>query len=452
MVSKSVIGRMLMLYAGRSSSLLVAFVFLPIYSRMLGASQFGSVAVILSFQALLVMMDLGMSTLLGREVSISSNDKSGLVKLLRSAELSLSVFYGGLFFIAFSVKLVVADLLISWGALIAVVLLFWLMVLQNLYYSMLIANSRYASGSALQVLGVSLRAIITVISICVFSATLDVFIYTQLMVTVLHWWVSRIFIMSDLSAGKPAFQNAEWPSLSDAFTLTKAGGALVIFSAAGAAVTQLDKPVISLFTSAASVAPYYLASLLCMAPISILAGPVSQYFQPLMLRAAASGVGSDARRIITKFSICVFLVTALPTFILWWFRDPIINAWVGPDANNELISTYLAILLPGVAIGAFGFIPYSLLIYAKDFRFQALMSALLTVVTLAMTVLAASAGDIKAICYVYSAYHASSTIMSWIRAMTLAEVKDYARVSALMVSSTVLLFVAVVALLFFLLV
>lgn len=452
MMSMSVIGRMLMLYAGRSSSLLVAFVFLPLYSRMLGASQFGSIAVILSFQALLVMMDLGMSTLLGREVSVSNNDRSTLVKLLRSAELSLSGFYGILIFCALGLKFSILSLAISWSAIVAVVLLFWLLVLQNLYYSMLIADRKYTLGSALQVVGVTLRGIVTTLALYVFSATLDMFIYTQLAVTVLHWWISRSLVMKNFSANEPAVAKDAWPTLLDAFNLTKAGGALVLFSAAGAAVTQLDKPVISMFISAASVAPYYLASLLCMAPISILAGPVSQYFQPLVLRAAASSVSTDARKIIARFSLSVFLVTALPTFILWWFRDPIIELWVGPNANNELISTYLAILLPGVAIGAFGFIPYSLLIYAKDFRFQATMSALLTVVTLATTVLAASREDIKAICYVYSAYHASSTILSWLRAMTLTDVKMYARVSALLVFSAVSMFVAAVGLLFFLLV
>ncbi|MDD0982933.1 lipopolysaccharide biosynthesis protein [Pseudomonas shahriarae] len=448
----SVIGRMLMLYAGRSSSLLVAFVFLPLYSRMLGASQFGSIAVILSFQALLVMMDLGMSTLLGREVSVSNNDRSTLVKLLRSAELSLSGFYGILIFCALCLKFSILSMAISWSAIVAVVLLFWLLVLQNLYYSMLIADRRYILGSTLQVMGVTLRAGVTALALYVFSATLDMFIYTQLAVTILHWWISRSLVMKNLSTSAPTVAKEAWPTLLDAFNLTKAGGALVLFSAAGAAVTQLDKPVISMFISAASVAPYYLASLLCMAPISILAGPVSQYFQPLLLRAAASGVRTDARKIIARFSLSVFLVTALPTFILWWFREPIIELWVGPGPNNELISTYLAILLPGVAIGAFGFIPYSLLIYAKDFRFQATMSALLTVVTLAMTVLAASREDIKAICYVYSAYHASSTILSWFRAMTLTDVKVYARVSALLVLSAVFMFVAVVGLLFFLLV
>lgn len=452
MMPMSVIGRMLMLYAGRSSSLLVAFVFLPLYSRMLGASQFGSIAVILSFQALLVMMDLGMSTLLGREVSVSNNDRSTLVKLLRSAELSLSGFYGILIFCALCLKFSILSMAISWSAIVAVVLLFWLLVLQNLYYSMLIADRRYILGSTLQVMGVTLRAGVTALALYVFSATLDMFIYTQLAVTILHWWISRSLVMKNLSTSAPTVAKEAWPTLLDAFNLTKAGGALVLFSAAGAAVTQLDKPVISMFISAASVAPYYLASLLCMAPISILAGPVSQYFQPLLLRAAASGVRTDARKIIARFSLSVFLVTALPTFILWWFREPIIELWVGPGPNNELISTYLAILLPGVAIGAFGFIPYSLLIYAKDFRFQATMSALLTVVTLAMTVLAASREDIKAICYVYSAYHASSTILSWFRAMTLTDVKVYARVSALLVLSAVFMFVAVVGLLFFLLV
>ncbi|MBN1083299.1 hypothetical protein JNO13_23830 [Pseudomonas sp. 1079] len=117
-----------------------------------------------------------------------------------------------MFFVAVGVKLFITELGISWGAIVAVVLLFWFLVLQNLYYSMLIANRQYISGSALQVIGVSLRAALTVIAMYVFSATLDVFIYTQLVTTIIHWWVSRLILIKDLSDTSLGVQKADWPS------------------------------------------------------------------------------------------------------------------------------------------------------------------------------------------------------------------------------------------------
>ncbi|WP_339456853.1 lipopolysaccharide biosynthesis protein [Pseudomonas sp. EA_65y_Pfl1_P120] len=428
-----------MLYAGRSSSLLVAFLFLPLYSRLLGSSQFGIVAVILSLQALLVMMDLGMSTLISREVSVATRTNESLLTLVRTAELSLTGFYTLSLFIAVALKLLYFGEAVSWVVVVGAVLLFWLLVMQNLYYCSLIARRSYTLGSGLQMLGVGIRACITAAALSWLSATIEVFIITQLIVTALHWGLSRYILTSALVEDVDREISIKRPSVSDALALTKMGGALVLFSAAGAAVTQLDKPIISMFASASSVAPYYLASLLCMTPISILAGPVSQYFQPIFLREAGQDEGRDGpQKTALRFALSVFVVTAVPTVILWWFRVPIIDLWMGAGENNGTIATYVAILLPGLAIGAFGFIPYSQLIYAKDYRFQAVMSACLTVVTLVLATIAAVGKNVEAVCYVYSAYHTASTVVSWIRASTLPDVASYARSTALLVSTLML--------------
>lgn len=435
------IGRMLMLYAGRSSSLLVAFLFLPWYSRLLGSAQFGVVAVILSLQALLVMMDLGMSTLTGREVSVASDDSRSLRTLLQTAELSLSGFYAILLGVAVALKFAYFGDSASWLVVIGAVVLFWLLVMQNLYYCSLIAWRKYTLGSGIQIVGVAVRAGVTATALMYIAATLEVFIITQLLVTAVHWWCSRFAVMREISAHSTPAVEEKRPTLKDAIALTRTGGALVLFSAAGAAVTQLDKPIISIFASANSVTPYYLASLLCMTPISILAGPVSQYFQPILLREAAQGTLGQAQKTVKRFVLSVFFVTALPTFILWWFRAPIIELWVGPSESNRLIANYIAILLPGLAMGALGFIPYSLLIFSKDYRFQATMSACLTAVTLVLATVAAAEKNIGAVCYAYSAYHIASTVVSWIRASRLPEVGSYAKSAALLMS--VLIFASV---------
>ncbi|MBV4454517.1 MULTISPECIES: lipopolysaccharide biosynthesis protein [Pseudomonas] len=442
-----------MLYAGRSSSLLVAFLFLPLYSRLLGSSQFGIVAVMLSLQALLVMMDLGMSTLTSREVSVATSTNESLLTLVRTSELSLTGFYALLLIIAVTLKLLYFGESVSWVVVIGAVLLFWLLVMQNLYYCSLIARRSYTMGSGLQIVGVVVRACVTAVALSRLSATLEVFIMTQLIVTVLHWGWSRYILTSALSEGVDRELSIKRPTLADALALTKMGGALVLFSAAGAAVTQLDKPIISMFASASSVAPYYLASLLCMTPISILAGPVSQYFQPIFLREAAQDkVRGGAKKTALRFALSVFIVTAVPTLILWWFRVPIIDLWMGPGTNNRIIANYVAILLPGLAIGAFGFVPYSQLIYAKDYRFQAVMSACLTVVTLLLATVAAVGKNVEAVCYVYSAYHTASTVVSWIRASTLPDVALYARSTALLVSTLMLASITVLAMALYILI
>ncbi|TBN43361.1 lipopolysaccharide biosynthesis protein [Pseudomonas sp. BGI-2] len=438
------IGNMLMLYAGKTSSLLVAFVFLPLYNRLLGPEQFGVVAVILSLQALLVMMDLGMSTLVGREVAVASSRESSCIKLIRTAELSLSVFYAIILFGA----LLASNLgwFIGTGSVVisGVVLLFLLLVLQNLYYSLLIANRDYAVGSFVQVIGVAARACATAYVLSFHSASLQAFIITQLIFGFIHWWVSRIYCMKKISENESSDPELQWPKFSDALALTRAGSALVLFSAAGAAVTQLDKPIISMFVSAASVSPYYLASLLCMTPISILASPVSQYFQPLFLKEAVNGFSASAKQLTGRFVYSIFLVTALPTLVLWWFRAPIIDIWVGESGDNVILSRYVEILLPGLAVGALGFVPYNLLVFAKDFRFQAIFSACLTIITLCLVTFAAKKQNVEAICIIYSLYHAFSTLGSWCRAIILPETRPYARYAGIIAVSLTTVFVSII--------
>ncbi|MGE8414202.1 MAG: lipopolysaccharide biosynthesis protein [Pseudomonas sp.] len=430
--------RMLMLYGGKTSSLLVAFVFLPLYGRVLGEEQFGTIVVIISLQALLVMLDLGMSTLASREAAITTKGSGSLLKMISSAEIILSVFYIGLVFLFFLIKLVFEVSNISWSVIVFSALLFFFLALQNLYYTVLLARQKYILGSTIQIAGVMVRAAITVYVLVFISASVEAFVLTQAVLAFIHFLVSRAFCLGELSSICPT--GGAKANVAEILSVAKTGGALVLFSAAGAAVLQLDKPIISALSSTASVAPYYLASLLCMTPISILASPISQYFQPMVIREMTMGQDGSAMRVIRKFVLSTFLIVALPTLVLWLFREQIIGVWLGENPSNVLVSRYLEILLPGVAIGALGFIPYSLLLYARDFRFQATLSATLTVVTLMLTAMAAVNKNIEAICFVYSAYHVLSTLSSWIRAGRLPETKISARNSAITTLKLLLLF------------
>ncbi len=72
-------------------------------------------------------------------------------------------------------------------------------------------------------------------------------------------------------------------------------------------------------------------------------------------------------------------------------------------------------LLPGVAIGALGYIPYSILIAKQAYGFQARLSVALTVITLIATLAASLNNNILAVCGIYALYHSISTAGSWLR-------------------------------------
>ena len=102
---------------------------------------------------------------------------------------------------------------------------------------------------------------------------------------------------------------------------------------------------------------------------------------------------------------------------------------MGKNASNSTIANYVGILLPGFTIGALGFIPYSLLISVKDFKFQAVLSGAMTVITLAAAASSAMLQSVEGVCFVYASYHTLSTLLSWVRTMYLPTAKELGRIS-----------------------
>ncbi|CAM3335903.1 lipopolysaccharide biosynthesis protein [Cupriavidus taiwanensis] len=431
-----------LLYAGKVSAVLVGFIFLPFYRHVLGAEQFGIVAVILSLQSLLIMLDLGMSTLVGRDIAVADSTAEELASLVRTAEVSLTGFYLLLLPLAICLKIVGAFPYIGWTTIIGTIALFWVLVLQNMYYGAMLARREYAAASTIQLVGVAARASVTAYVLATISSTMTAFIVTQLLFATVQALVTRyrcFAYWSDGSSRRSLLANTKF---RDAWELVKKGRALVLFSAAGAAVTQLDKPLVSGLISANSVSPYFLAATVCMVPLSLLGGPVSQYFQPRVLNQTISGPDFP-KATIQKFVLCTILITSLPCLVFWLARDPLISLWVGHGQDNGIISHYVKILLPGFVVGAFGYIPYTLLLYAKDFRFQAVASIAMSIVTLALTALAAYHQSVDSVCYIYAAYHTTSTLVSWTRALALEKVRDAASYSAVLTLQLVVPLVAI---------
>ena len=419
---------MVMLYAGRVSAVLVGFIFLPFYRHHLGPEQFGVVAVILSLQNLLIMLDLGMSTLIGRDVAIAHSSPAELLTLTRTAEISLTGFYFLLIPVTVCLKVLGAFSSIGWGTIMGAIALFWVLVLQNMYYATMLARREYSAASTIQVVGVAARACATAYVLAAISNTMMAFIVTQLVFSAGQALVTRYRCFTYwIDASRQSV--LERPGIRDAFELIKNGRALVLFSAAGAAVTQLDKPLVSGLISANSVSPYFLATTVCMVPLSLLAGPISQYFQPRVLNQNLEG-DTFPNVTIQRFVLCTILITSLPCLAFWLARDPLISFWVGHNHDDKIISHYVGILLPGFVVGAFGYIPYTLLLYAKDFRFQAVASMALSAATLALAAFAAYKQSVQSVCFVYAAYQASSTLISWARAFNLEKVHAAAKYSA----------------------
>ena len=420
-----------MLYAGKTSGIVVNLVFLPIYSFALGPDGFGFVAVILSLQALLLMMDLGMSTIVGRDISANEYPPIELVRQLFSAELGLVLLYGALFLVVGT--LVLANIRFGMGPFIplALVVLFALLVLQNLHYSAIVARRAYIASSTLQFVGNLARAGGTAVVLTYISPTLVAFVASQLLGALLQFVAARNLCIREFKIDVYDQRLVTLQSLwHSAFALMRRARPVALLSVAGAAVTQLDKPIISIFLGPSSVAPYFLAMTYCMVPVAVLAGPVAQFFQPLVINAVSTGDDKRALHVMRIYTLALLTITLLPSAVMYVFSDLFVGLWLKHGPLVESTQVYIKILMPGLAIGALGYLPYSLLLVAKDYKFMAILSTIMTAVTLLATTVAAANGSVWLVCAVYVTYHVGSTVLQWVRTLSdKQQIKKLARYS-----------------------
>lgn len=416
-----------MLYVGRVVGAAANFAFLPVYSQALGPETFGIVAVVLSMQAMALMLDIGVSSYVAREIADPEAGLSSLPGLVKAAGLALVLVY-----LLVGAGVVLTKLLGGLPGLgvleaIGVVVLLWLAVLQNLYFVSAMAAGSYAEASAVQAGGVIVRGVGTTVVLLWASPTLAAFIACQVGASVLHALAARLVCYRGIGA-MLAFA---WSpgTLRDALAIMKRGWALGVSSAAGGAVMQLDKPIVSLLISASAVSPYFLATTLCLTPLSMLVGPVSQYFQPKIVRQVASST-ETARHTLDRFMWALFGLGVLPTLVLWTFRERIVAMWLGPDPSAAQVSGYVYLLLPGIVFGVFAYVAQALLMSLRDFRFLAVQSGVVSVATLVCLVIAAAMGSMTAVCIVYAGYYICATVLLWLRASALPAVSTVARRAA----------------------
>lgn len=417
-----------LLYASKSGGVIVGVFVLPLYQRLLGPEAFGVVAMILSLQAFLLMLDLGTSTLVGRDVAASKNAQGHLVTW-RAATALLHVVYSGLLIVAFVINFLFDTPLPPLQVVLCIVL-FWSLTVQNLGQSALLAKRRYAVSGIIQVVGVLGRAALTLAALTFASAELETFLLIQSLTALVQMMVTSSFCRRalDLESLPLDFRVLRTRMRE----LAKRGVPLVLFGLSGAAVLQLDKVIIPLFVSPAALTPYFLASALCLTPISVLAGPINQYYFPGIIECINNQDSIQALKQLRKliFSICVIVAT--PTCVIWLGRESIINIWLHQQPITHEVVRYVEILLPGIALGALGYVPYNILVAHEDYRAHAILSAGMTVVTLLATAFAAAFGSILGVCWVYASYHSLSAVITWWRAFHLVPPSsdNYAKRSA----------------------
>ena len=416
------LGGLVSLYGSRLAGVLVTLIFLPLYARLLGQHDFGLVALLMSVQALMLMLDLGMAALASRDLAACRSPGAVRARWRRAEQLLT------LYFAALAVPALIATWFTELTLLLGVgcVVLCWAVTLQSLAQTAMLARGDVHRAALLQGGGVLCRAALTAAALQWVEPSLRVFVVTQLVGALAHLAINR-------HIGQPGHQSGDVIEAEPLRRLAHRGLPLFLMGAAGAAALQLDKLLIGSFMTPAAVTPYFLATTFCLTPISILAGPVAQFFQPRLIRAHAGRDDGALRRQTHLLTMALLVAVIGPTLLLWFAREPLIAWWLHDRQLAAQVAALAALLLPAAAIGALGNVPLALLIAQADFNFQARLSVLLTVLTLLAVAAAAWQGNLLAVCGIYLAYYVVLTIALWARSSRRATTAGPARRSAALV-------------------
>lgn len=417
------------LFLAKFGALIVGVVFLPIYSRQMGADAFGMVAVILSAQAFAILADCGMATLVSRDMSQGFNNTAFASNTLPLAESAVTLVYVALLCLAVPTSIFGKSQL-SPASIAACVLFIYFTLIQNINQTALLARKQFISASIIQLVGVTLRAAATTAVVCYWNNSVEAFIWTQLWCTAAHaavtrWRWSYSNKAATTIAVQPPFR------FCDTFKLLRRGFPVLVSGLAGAAVLQLDKPIISAFASSAEVAPYFLAASFSILPTSLLAAPIVQYFQPrIFTLIEARDDTSQATSTIRTFTYLLFAIVGLPTFAIWIWCPEIIAIWLHGSSHIPQVVHYSRILLPAFALGSLSYVPVILLLAVQDFRYQAATAIIFSSSTLFLVAFAAFKRRTDWACFAYLTYFAAASISVWLRSLSFNPIKQLAKIGA----------------------
>lgn len=401
---------LLFLYFGRTVGLFVGFIALPLYRDYLGEYAFSLVVVYLTCSAIAVMLDFGLATFINREAAFSEGNKY-LNKKMISCEMIL--LFTLLFFLTtfMIIKISLGINMITTIFFLSAISIF-LNVLNNLYSFLWLGLKEYTTAGLIQG-GVSIfKSLLAILVIFSFSPTIEGFLISQIVAVLIVNLISRNKIKNELEGigftlDKDIFDNC--------LIILRKTLPILLFSISGAAVLQLDKLIISTFSGLEFVSNYYLAMTLSMLPITVFSAPVSQFFQPKIVSYINDT--NAFSRTMKQYIVLITLVASVTTITLYLFRNELITMWLGKGEDTHLVISYVTYMLPGLFLGALGFVPCSVLIAKEKYKLQAKVSVGLTIITLSFVLYFASEKNITLVCISYAAYHACSTGASWLASL-----------------------------------
>ncbi|MBL8298589.1 MAG: hypothetical protein JNN30_09610 [Rhodanobacteraceae bacterium] len=374
-------------YAGLGLNALTTLLLLPIYVQLLGAAQWGSVALCMTLQGLLFAADAALSPPLLRDVATAAVHGRQVAVYRRYLRL-----YGVIALSLFAVGQLVLLLLPLSGALPADVPL-WplrLVLVQFLFQFCNNAAIGYWNG-VLQQRRANLRLAAALLVkhaaalalLAFWRADALAYLLPFAAVSAAEFVLNRRALLRTAPTGQPTVV-AETNDIDVAAYAAAAGLGLI--------GGQIDRIVLSLYLPAVDYGRYFLASTVVLSLLQ-LQPPLLRSFLPRLATADAW------RPWLWAMLRASLLLVALPSVLLSLAPEPLVRLWLRDAAAAAAIAPLLSLMLPAVALLA-AYAPFATLLLSQR-RYRLLtcinavaLSAQLLVLATTTTTLGARAGGL----------------------------------------------------------
>jgi O-antigen/teichoic acid export membrane protein len=354
-------------YAGRAWSGLMALAFIPLYIGFMGIEAYGLVGFYVTLQAVLALLDLGLSTTLNRELAsrrAGNGVAGGIRDLVRTLEVAYWLIGAAIGAALALLAPVIAERWLNGGALPfqaiadAVMLMALAFALQwpyALYAGGLMGLQRQVLLNGVTIAAATLRWGGAVLVLWLVSPTIQAFFAWQVLASALHTAATGAALWRSLpSAQRPA--RFEQRALS---RIWRFAAGMTGISAMAVVLTQLDKLILSKLLPLDAFGYYTLAAVVASG-LQLLVTPIYAAAFPRFSELVAAGEFAALRSRYHQVCQLASIVVLPAAIVIACFSEEILLLWTRDPVTTTNAHALVSILAAGTALNAVLAVPYAL--------------------------------------------------------------------------------------------
>ncbi|MHB8130373.1 MAG: lipopolysaccharide biosynthesis protein [Mobilitalea sp.] len=354
-------------FVGSIWQALMGLAFVPLYIKFMGIESYGLIGIFATLQAMFVLLDMGLSTTLNREMarlSVLPGREQEMRNLVRSLEI---IYWFVAILIGIAIVQISPFIAYHWvkaGQLSpqtieqVFLIMGFAMAVQwpaSLYSGGIMGLQRQVLLNAINIGMSTLRGVGAVLILWLISPTIQAFFLWQIVISAMNTFILLIFLWHILPSGKESavFQK----QLIQGIWKFSAGMSGI--SILAVILTQLDKVTLSKLLSLEMFGYYMLASMVAMS-LSRVFTPVFFSIYPRFTQLVSTNDEDELKRLYHKS--CQFIaVLILPiAIVIAFFSYEIILLWTQNASTAGKTHLILSIMICGSAFNGLMNPPYAL--------------------------------------------------------------------------------------------